>query len=74
MKVLVIVDMQNDFIDGVLGTPEAQAIVPKVVDKIKEYEGTDTLLLFIKETPFFAFKIRESANRRLSLHFKKNIL
>lgn len=34
-KILVIVDMQNDFISGVLGTPEAQAIVPKVVDKIK---------------------------------------
>lgn len=34
-KILVIVDMQNDFITGVLGTPEAQAIVPKVVDKIK---------------------------------------
>lgn len=34
-KILVIVDMQNDFINGVLGTPEAQVIVPKVVDKIK---------------------------------------
>ena len=34
-KILVIIDMQNDFITGVLGTPEAQAIVPKVVDKIK---------------------------------------
>lgn len=27
MKVLVVVDMQNDFIDGALGTPEAKAIV-----------------------------------------------
>ena len=34
-KILVVIDMQNDFISGVLGTPEAQAIVPKVVDKIK---------------------------------------
>ena len=34
-KILVVIDMQNDFITGVLGTPEAQAIVPKVVDKIK---------------------------------------
>lgn len=39
MKVLVVVDMQNDFIDGTLGTPEAQAIVPKVVKKIKEFDG-----------------------------------
>lgn len=35
-KILVVIDMQNDFITGVLGTPEAQAIVPKVVEKIKD--------------------------------------
>ena len=29
MKILVVIDMQNDFIDGALGTKEAQAIVPK---------------------------------------------
>ena len=39
MKVLVVVDMQNDFIDGTLGTPEAQAIVPKVVKKIEAFDG-----------------------------------
>lgn len=33
MKVLVVVDMQNDFIDGSLGTKEAQKIVPGVVEK-----------------------------------------
>ncbi len=37
-KILVVVDMQNDFIDGVLGSPEAQAIVPKVVERIKQYD------------------------------------
>ena len=35
MKILVVIDMQNDFIDGALGTKEAQAIVPKVAEKIK---------------------------------------
>lgn len=39
MKVLAVIDMQNDFIDGALGTPEAQAIVPKVCDKIKNFDG-----------------------------------
>lgn len=34
-KILMAVDMQNDFISGIFGTPEAQAIVPKVVEKIK---------------------------------------
>ena len=39
MKVLVVVDMQNDFIDGSLGTKEAQRIVPGVVEKIRNFEG-----------------------------------
>ena len=41
MKILLIVDMQNDFIDGSLGTKEAQAIVPKVVEKIKDWDGDE---------------------------------
>ena len=36
-KILVVVDMQNDFIDGTLGTKEAQQIVPLVVSKIHSY-------------------------------------
>ena len=36
-KILVVVDMQNDFIDGVLGTKEASAIVPRVISKIHDY-------------------------------------
>ncbi len=39
MKVLVVVDMQNDFIDGALGTKEAEAIVPFVTDKIRNFDG-----------------------------------
>ncbi len=38
-KILVVVDMQNDFVDGVLGTKEAQLIVPNVVQKIKTFDG-----------------------------------
>ena len=37
MKVLIVVDMQNDFIYGALGSPEAQAIVPNVKQKIEQY-------------------------------------
>ena len=37
-KILVVVDMQNDFIDGALGTPEAVAIVDNVVEKIRGEE------------------------------------
>lgn len=39
MEILVVVDMQNDFIDGALGTPEAVAIVPKVVRKMRAFPG-----------------------------------
>lgn len=49
MKVLVVVDMQNDFIDGSLGTPEAQAIVPNVVEKIRGVD-MDTLVVLTKDT------------------------
>lgn len=38
-KLLVVIDMQNDFINGALKTPEAQSVVPKVVNKIKNWEG-----------------------------------
>ncbi len=38
-KILIIVDMQKDFVDGALGSKEAVAIVPNVVKKIKEFDG-----------------------------------
>ncbi len=38
-KILVVVDMQRDFVDGALGTSEAVAIVPNVVKKILEFNG-----------------------------------
>ena len=37
-KILVVVDMQKDFVDGALGTKEAVSIVPAVVNKIREYD------------------------------------
>ena len=37
VDILIVVDMQNDFVTGALGTPEAQAIEPKVVEKIKNW-------------------------------------
>ena len=36
---LIVVDMQKDFVDGALGTPEAVAIVPAVCDRIRSFEG-----------------------------------
>ena len=39
MKYLIVVDMQNDFISGSLGSDMAKAIVDNVVDKVKSFEG-----------------------------------
>ncbi len=47
MRILVVVDMQNDFIDGVLGTGEALAIVPEVRKKIEGFEGK---VIFTRDT------------------------
>ncbi len=44
---LIVVDMQNDFIDGALGTPEAQAILPYVKKTVEEFDGT---VLFTRDT------------------------
>jgi len=48
-KWLVVIDMQNDFIDGALGSKEAQAIVPYVADKIRNFKGK---LIFTQDTHF----------------------
>lgn len=50
MKTLIVVDMQNDFIDGALGTPEARAIVPKVKKKIEEYRERGDVIIFTRDT------------------------
>lgn len=39
MNLLLVIDMQNDFIDGALGTKEAQAIVPRVAQRMKDFDG-----------------------------------
>ena len=49
MKILVVVDMQNDFIDGALGTPEAAKIVPYVKEVIQNFDGK---VLFTRDTHF----------------------
>ena len=49
MKYLIVVDMQNDFIDGALGTKEAAAIVPYVKSVIENFDGK---VIFTRDTHF----------------------
>lgn len=50
MKLLIVVDMQNDFIDGALGTAEAVAIVEKVKEKIAAYRSAGEDVIFTRDT------------------------
>lgn len=49
MKFLIVVDMQNDFIHGALGSAHAEAIVPRVVEKVKNFAGK---IIFTRDTHF----------------------
>ena len=49
MKYLIVVDMQNDFITGSLGSELAKAIVPSVVNKVKNFDGK---IIFTRDTHF----------------------
>jgi len=63
MKILIVVDMQKDFIDGSLGTPEAVAIVPAVIEKIKQYESDANHIIYTKDTHFEDYlETREGRN------------
>lgn len=46
---LIVVDMQKDFVDGALGTKEAEVIVPAVLEKVKSFDGD---IVFTKDTHF----------------------
>ena len=48
-KYLIVVDMQKDFVNGTLGSKEAEVIVPMVLDKVKNFEGE---VIFTKDTHF----------------------
>lgn len=49
-KTLLVIDMQNDFIDGSLGTKEAVAIVENVKKKIAEYQANGDEIIFTRDT------------------------
>ena len=51
-KTLIVVDMQNDFIDGALGTKEAAAIVENVKAKIREYADRGDEIIFSSDSHY----------------------
>lgn len=51
-KILVVVDVQNDFVYGSLGSDEAIAVVPNIVKKVNEYRNNGDLIIFTQDTHY----------------------
>ena len=47
MKYLVVIDMQNDFVTGSLGNPDAEKIIPKIIEKVNSFDGK---VVFTRDT------------------------
>lgn len=62
---LIVVDMQNDFIDGALGTKEAVGIVDKVAAKIRDFDGE---VIFTRDTHSAAYLDTQEGRRLPVIH------
>jgi nicotinamidase-related amidase len=49
-KALIVIDMQHDFVDGALGSPDAIKIVPSVKKRIQEYQDANDIVIFTQDT------------------------
>lgn len=72
MKLLVVVDMQKDFIDGALGTKEAQAIVPAVVKKVTDAKASGTEIIFTLDTHSEDYMNTQEGKNLPVIHCVKN--
>ena len=63
-NVLIVIDMQNDFVTGSLGNKDAQMIVPNVKAKIKEYADRGDRIIFTRELSGYT-RGKEAAGKAL---------
>jgi len=59
-NLLLVIDMQNDFINEALGTPEAEAIVPAVIRRIREFDGD---VIFTRDTHYENYSDTQEGRR-----------
>ena len=71
MKYLIVVDMQVDFITGVLGSKNAEAIVPNVVEKVKNFDGT---VIFTRDTHFDNYMETQEGKKLPIAHCMKDTI
>lgn len=69
MELLIVVDMQNDFITGSLGSKAAQAILPAVVAKLKAWQGR---VLFTLDTHYENYLQTQEGRRLPVVHCRKD--
>ena len=69
MKYLIVVDMQNDFTVGTLGSPHAAAIIPNVVEKVKAFSGK---VIFTRDTHGTDYLQTQEGKKLPVVHCNKN--
>lgn len=69
MKYLIVVDMQVDFITGSLGSDMAKAIVPGVVEKVKNFDGK---IIFTRDTHFDNYMATQEGEKLPVFHCLKD--
>ena len=72
MKALVVIDMQNDFIDGSLGTKEAVMIVDKVKEEIDLFRKNGDTVLFTRDTHFENYLSSAEGNMRKAVRKRQH--
>ena len=70
-KLLIVVDMQNDFVTGSLGNVEAQKIVPYVKEKIESHKKNGNTILFTRDTHFENYLSTQEGKNLPVLHCVK---
>ena len=69
MNVLIVVDMQNDFLAGTLAVDDAQALIKRVTDKVASYPG---LIIFTQDTHDINYKQTQEGQKLPIIHCQKN--
>lgn len=70
-KCLIVVDYQNDFIDGALGFPGGLTIKDSIIEKIKNYRNDDADVIFTKDTHDEAYMATEEGHHLPVIHCVK---
>ena len=70
-KLLIVVDMQNDFVFGSLGTGEARAILPNVKAKIEQFRSQGAEIVFTRDTHDESYLCTQEGKNLPILHCQK---